>query len=262
MSEEAQGRGGGYAMPLWRKKTAGRLEGKEKRGHAPESPGKRARWAQKPTPTRGPDTPSPAEAELGGVRAEARGPGSTLLPRPPSVPQSPASAAQAFCLSDLQLPGYRSSTPYRTAENRASAAASGRAMPSRRPMPGDSLLNSPPGAAGLGPAPRPRLDSHPPNGRSCVSYWLLVTKEAGGPSPCPHGKCSLKSLEVVLPGGGEGGGWNPILTLAERLKWGQGIVGDGVKALLFIYPQFLPRQPPPAFPIVPSFGSRRVFWML
>lgn len=60
------------------------------------------------TPT---DTPTREVAELGGVRRQRRQPRKHPPPKAPSVPQSPATATRAFCLADLQLPGYGSSTP-------------------------------------------------------------------------------------------------------------------------------------------------------
>ena len=44
-------------MALWRKKREGRVEGREKRGYAPEAPEERARRPPEPTGTPGPKPP-------------------------------------------------------------------------------------------------------------------------------------------------------------------------------------------------------------
>lgn len=174
-----------------------------------------------------------------------------LPPKAPSVPRSPATATRAFCLSDLQLPGYRRDTPYTAAENRAGVTASECVVPSRPTTPRDCLLNSPPLASRLRPGTRAQGWTHPLRGSCSISYWLLVTREAGGPSPCPHGKCSFRSLEAGLPGGIQYWHWR------RDSSEDRGIVGDGVKYLLSVYPQFLS----PVWSS-PEFRCRRAFWVL
>ena len=52
--------------------------------------------------------------------------------------------------------------------------ASRQAVPLQHPMPGDGLLNSPPGTVSLGLAPRPRLESHSPCLFVCFPNYICL----------------------------------------------------------------------------------------
>lgn len=145
--------------------------------------------AQGPTPASQALRPLPGRGGAGRSCARGHRPGSTLLPRLP-VPRSPATATQSFCLSDLQLPGYRSAIPYTAAENGAGAAASGREVSSPRPTSHGTVFRPRRLApAGLGSALGPEAGLSPTAARP-IGYWSPGKPEL--PSPCPHGKCSLR----------------------------------------------------------------------
>lgn len=96
-----------------------------------------------------PTPPPPRRRSWAELTAKGSSPGSTLLPRL-LVPQSPATATQAFCLSDLQLPGYRSYSVYSRRKSDG-VEAPGQEVSSLRQAPRNCLLCSPPRSSRLRP---------------------------------------------------------------------------------------------------------------
>lgn len=170
----------------------------------------------RPPQTHSPNTPSLTEAELGGVRAAHRGPGSTFLPGPPRSLSPPVPRHSHSGFLPLWPPVSRLPKRYslKTAENRAGVALLGAENPLG--ILGRITVFSTPrlALAGLRSALGPRTTRSPTQG--LFQRFLLVSghQESLRTKPCPPGKCSSRTLKAVLPGVRE----FSILVLVEKMK--------------------------------------------